>query len=315
MRYFFGLLYLFLGIKINAQETLPIYQQYLLGGNYLINPALYGATDDVVLHATYQKQFLKLNHSPSVQNLGIHANVVDRLGAGISFFKDQNGPISAIGIGAGASYFVPLSDDSERKDQFSFGTAVHFYQMGINLELLNAESADPLLQEGMRNLFIAYANIGAQISYRNFFGGLSVLDIPLSNNIPVINGIEPSPSKYLFQVGYDLPITKNLYLEPSLLLNLNSRSARTLDINMIGKLKNDDYSFATGISLRATRDHGGYQRLNLSPLIKGEIGSFSFGATYNWGLSSLQIHTGNSFMLSLGYRLENFINPRGFRLR
>ena len=73
-------------ISVKSQETLPFYQQYLVDGDFLFNPALLGKTDDVVLNINYQKQFSQLSESPNVQSLGLHANVFDRVGAGISFF-------------------------------------------------------------------------------------------------------------------------------------------------------------------------------------------------------------------------------------
>ncbi|MGL6129056.1 MAG: PorP/SprF family type IX secretion system membrane protein, partial [Chryseobacterium artocarpi] len=36
-----------------AQESLPYYQQYLLDGDFLFNPAQYGKTDYVQLNAIY----------------------------------------------------------------------------------------------------------------------------------------------------------------------------------------------------------------------------------------------------------------------
>jgi hypothetical protein len=86
---------------LRSQETLPFYQQYLLEGDFLFNPALYGKTDDVVLNLNYQKQFSQFDQSPNVQSIGMHANVFDRVGAGLSFFQDQNGPISSNGISGG----------------------------------------------------------------------------------------------------------------------------------------------------------------------------------------------------------------------
>ncbi|MBP7356932.1 MAG: type IX secretion system membrane protein PorP/SprF, partial [Cloacibacterium sp.] len=87
-----------------AQETIPMYQQYLFDSEFLFNPAFFGNTDDFVFRATYQKQFSKFDESPNVQSIGMHANVFDRVGAGAYFFRDQNGPISANGIAVGASY-------------------------------------------------------------------------------------------------------------------------------------------------------------------------------------------------------------------
>lgn len=301
----------FLGL---AQETLPIYQQYLLDGKFLINPAHYGETDDVVFHATYQKQFSKFEQSPNVQSLGTHANIVDRLGAGVSFFRDENGAISANGVSLGASYFIPIGDDLDRKNQFSFGTNVNFYNMNVDNTLLNAkDNNDPLLHSGINSIFISYANLGMQVTYNGFFTGLSVLDIPLSNNVPIVNGIEPSPTKYLLNTGYDYTISEGISIEPSILFNLNTNSSRMLDINLIGKLYNDENQFSAGVSLRTGKDSVGSSQLSLSPILKAKINRLNIGATYNFSMGKVAPYAGNSFMLSLGYNFSNFINTRGFR--
>lgn len=296
-----------------AQETLPVYQQYLLDGKFLINPAFYGETDDFVLHGTYQKQFSKFDESPNVQTIGLHANVVDRLAAGVSFFRDQNGPISANGISAGASYFIPLSDDGDRKDQFSFGTSANFYNMNIDYTMLNYTQPDPVLGENTDDIFMVYANLGAQATYQNFFGSVSVLDIPLSNDRPIVNGIEPSPTKFIINAGYDWVVSDGISVEPSVLVNLNTNSARMMDFNLLAKVFSDTNLFAAGVSFRTAKDNVGSQQLSLSPIIKGKLDRFTFGAAYNLGLSDIQSYGGNSFMLSIGYNFENFINSRGFR--
>ncbi|QCX52646.1 PorP/SprF family type IX secretion system membrane protein [Elizabethkingia sp. JS20170427COW] len=310
----FSFLLLLLACKYKAQETLPIYQQYLLGGEYLLNPAFYGATDDVVVQGIYQKQFSKFTDSPNLQSIGMHANIVDRVGAGASFFRYQNGPISANGITVGSSYFVPIGDDYDRKNQFSFGAAVNFYNMNIDYSKLIPENPDdPMIYEGSNSIFIAYANLGMQFTYRNFFGSFSVMDIPLSNNISIVNGIEPSPTKFLVNVGYDWEISEGVSLEPSSLINLNTNSAKMMDLNLLAKLYNEDNSFGAGISFRTFSDKNGSQQNSISPIIKGKVNRFTFGAAYNFGLSQISNYGGNSFMVSLGYHFENFINTQGFR--
>ena len=316
MKKLFSIFSILLGFLAAAQETLPIYQQYLLDGKFLINPAHYGENDYLVINGNYQKQFSKFDQSPNVQSVGLHANIVDRLGAGLSFFRDQNGPISANGITAGASYFIPLSDEGERKDQFSFGTAVNFYNANIDLGMLNPEQqGDPVLQDGTNDMFIFYANLGMQATYKNIFGGVSVLDIPLSNDIPVVNGIEPSPTKFILNAGYDWQISEGISVEPSVLVNLNTNSSKMVDLNLMGKVFNEDNLFAAGISFRTANDNVGNQQLSLSPIIKGKVDRFTFGATYNIGMSDIQTYGGNSFILSIGYNFDNIINTRGYRYR
>ena len=301
----------FLG-SYKSQETLPFYQQYLLNGEFLFNPALYGSTDDVVLNLNYQKQFSNFAQSPNVQSVGMHANVFDRVGAGLSFFKDQNGAISSTGVSAGASYFIPIDDDGERKSQFSFGTNVNFYNMNIDLGLLLPQDpGDPVLSS--ESLFLVYANLGMAVSYRNFFAGVSVNDIAISNDIPIVNGIEPEPTKFLVNTGYNWYVTEEFYVTPSVMANFNTNSSKMIDLNLMATLESDESSFSAGASLRTASNKFGNQSLGVSPIIKASVNNFFFGATYNFGLSDIQQYAGSSFMMSVGYKFENFINTRGYR--
>lgn len=303
-------------VGARAQETLPFYQQYLVDGDFLFNPALLGKTDDVVLNLNYQKQFSQLSESPNVQSVGLHANVFDRVGAGVAFFRDQNGPISSNGLMLGASYFIPLSDDEDRQDQFSFGVGTNLYNMNIDYTQINAaQEGDPTLGENTNDIFIAYANLGTSVKFKRFFAGASVMDIPISNDIPIINGIEPSPTKFYFNAGYDWHFTEGIFLTPSVMMNLNTNSARIFDYNLMATAFGEQNNISAGISFRSAKSAIGSQNLGMSPIIKGRVGPITFGAVYNFGVSELTENFGNSFMLSLGFNIDNFINTRGYRYR
>jgi len=302
--------------QTKAQETLPFYQQYLVDGDFLFNPALLGKTDDVVLNLNYQKQFSQLSESPNVQSVGLHANVFDRVGAGISFFRDQNGPISSNGLMLGASYFIPISDEEDRQDQFSFGIGTNLYNMNIDYTQLNPQqSGDQVLGENTNDIFIAYANLGTAVKYRHFFAGVSVIDIPISNDLPIVNGIEPLPTKFYLNAGYHWHFTDGIFVTPSLMMNLNTNSSRIFDYNLMATAFGEKNNISAGISFRSAKSAVGSQNLGLSPVIKGRVGGITFGAVYNFGVSELTENFGNSFMLSLGFNIDNFINTRGFRYR
>ena len=301
-------------VHYKGQETLPYYQQYLLDGDFLYNPALYGKTDDVVLNLNYQKQFSQFAESPNVQSIGLHANVFDRVGAGLTFFRDQNGPVSSNGIGAGASYFIPIDDDGERKSQFSFGTNVNFYNMHVDLAKLNPQDpGDPTLASDTNSLFLVYANLGMAVTFRNFFAGVSVNDIAVTNDIPIVNGIEPEPTKFILNAGYDYYLTEQFYVSPSVMMNFNTNSSRITDMNLMATILGEENSFSAGASFRTSKNQFGSQNLGISPILKATVNNFFFGASYNFGLSDIQQYAGSSFMLSVGYNIENFINTRGYR--
>ena len=297
-----------------AQETLPYYQQYLLDGEFLFNPAQYGKTDYVQLNLNYQKQFANFSESPNVQSVGINANIFDRVGAGISVFRDSNGPISAGGITAGASYFIPLSSEGERKDQFSFGTSVNFYNMNFDNTKLNVQDPNDVnIQGDQSNIFMVYANFGLAATYKGLFGGVSVNDIALSNDESIVNGIEPSPIKFFLNLGYDWNIADNIALTPSALINLNTNSTRMVDFNLMATFSNDINAFSVGASYRTVQNRFDSQTLQIAPVVKVRLNKLMIGATYNLGLSDIQTYGGNSFMIGLGYNFDNFINHRGYR--
>lgn len=300
-----------LGLK--AQESLPYYQQYLLDGEFLFNPAHYGKTDDFHVNMNYQKQFANFSQSPNVQSIGMHANVYDRVGVGMAFHRDANGPISSGGATLGASYFIPLSDEGERQDQFSFGTSVTGYNKTFDYAKLNTEHGnDPLLQ-GTNSMLLMYANFGVAATYRGLFAGASVTDIALSNNQAIVNNLEPSPIKIFLNLGYDLKVSENFIITPSAWANLNTNSSFMIDGNLVGTLKTDYNSFSLGANFRYIQNKFDNQALAISPVVKVSLDRFTVGATYNIGLSDIKTYGGNSFMVGLSYNFGNFLNPRGFR--
>lgn len=315
MRKLFAIVCLaFIGEAYYAQETLPYYQQYLLDGGFLFNPAKYGETDYVHVNANYQKQFVDLNESPNVQTVGAHANVYDRVGVGFSVFRDENGPIASAGATLGASYFIPISDEGERQDQFSFGTSVTAYSMNFDYTKLRYQDAeDPLLKGTKSNLFMVYANFGLAAKYKGIFGGASVNDIALTNDEPVVNNVEPSPVKIFLNAGYNWDLTESFRLTPSAMVNLNTNSTLMTDYNLMATLYGQTSAISAGASFRYIQNRYDNQQLSLSPIVKVKLNKLMIGATYNIGLSDVKSFAGNSFMIGLGYNFDNFINLRGFR--
>ncbi len=299
---------------VSAQETQPFFQQYLLGGNFFFNPAHYGETDDVKVRAIYQKQFSKFDQSPNVQAIGMHANIFDRVGAGLSFFRDENGVISSNGISAGLSYFIPLDDNNERDEQFSFGSSVNLYNMNFDYGGLNPTNpGDPVLGGGANSVFLAHANLGMQAKYRNISAGIAVNDIALNKNVSVTNGIEPAPTRFFVNLGYDWKVSEDISVEPSALVNMNSNSSRMFDLNVLAHVYGDNTKYTAGFSYRTAANGLGSEQLSLSPILMGKVGRFSFGAVYNFSLSDISDVAGNGFTITLGYDLPNFINSYGFR--
>ncbi|MCB9202278.1 MAG: type IX secretion system membrane protein PorP/SprF [Flavobacteriales bacterium] len=299
-----------------AQESLPFYLQYLISDKVVINPSYTGATDYWVVKGTYNKHWGNFEGGPNTQTFSTHVNAFDRVGIGMMFFRDENGPVSLNGVNTSVAYHIPIGNDYTRKDQFSFGTSLSLFNQHYDRSQLNPETFDDsALQDGNQNIFLPYINLGLSASYRGLFGGVSVTDIPIGNNRPIVNTVEPLPTWYYFNLGYEYVFADNLALEPSVLMNINENSERQLDLNIKGKYFDDENVFAIGFSYRQDMDETGSQSLVMAPFIEAEVGRLNFGFAYTMGLTDISREGGNGFLLGLGYNIENIINSRGFRYR
>ena len=88
--------------------------------------------------------------------------------------------------------------------------------MNIDLGMLNPqEPGDPVLSN--ESLFLVYANLGMAITYRDFFAGVSVNDIAITNDYAIVIGddLEPTES-VVFGSGVNrnaIALTRNCRLK------------------------------------------------------------------------------------------------------
>jgi type IX secretion system PorP/SprF family membrane protein len=298
--------------NIYAQQGLPFYNHYLVGDKMLINPSYAGQNPDVIsINGTYRNQWDDLPESPNTQTLSVHGNVVDRLAVGAYFFNDRNGATKLTGFNLTAAYHIPLDDysysDSAEPSVFSFGVGASNVSQRFDFSRVVAENLnDAALQNDSYNSF--FLNLGISAKYMNFTAGVSVLDIAIGENLYFLNNIEPLPTWYYFNLGYNWYVTEGIRLEPSLVYNLNSNSDRHLDLNLLGHFGfgENEQGVAVGVSYKQGLDSKTNQALFVSPVVKAKIGSVKAGVSYDIGLSDFQTDGRKQGLLfSLGFDLEN----------
>lgn len=299
-----------------GQQSIPFDQQYLLSDKVLINPSYTGSTDEFVLKSTYHQQWNNFNESPNTQTISAHFNAFDRVGLGTYFFRDENGPITLSGFNISSAYHIPLGDEENRSEsQFSFGASVSLFSQSFDYNKLRPEDQNDPLLHGDKSIFLPYFNSGMSVVYSGFFAGVSVLDIPLGKNRPVVNSIEPSPTWYYFNFGYNWGIADFFFIEPSFLMSLNTNSERIMDFNIKAKYKDEFNAFAVGVSYRTAKDSQESGGLSFTPFFQAELGKLNFTFGYNFGITDIYKEGGDGLMVGLGYNLDNFINSYGFRYR
>lgn len=301
--------------NLSAQEGLPFYSHYLVSDKYLINPSYAGANPEILsVSGSYRNQW-DLPDSPNTQTVSAHATVVDRLAFGFYGFLDQNGPTSMRGINLSAAYHIPVNSrrdvyDDEEEDKFSFGLSYNTFQQVLDLDRINVpDPNDPALRENTYNL--NYFNLGISFNYAGIFGGVSILDIPLSQTEAVANGVEPLPTWYYLLLGYKIRVAEGINLQPSMVMNLNSNSERQLDLNLVSHIGFGDreQGLDLGVSYRQDMDANSSQGLSVSPIVKLKIGGLKVGMSYDIGLSNIATEAGNGILFSLGYDFSNPFNP------
>ena len=162
-------------IQLNAQEDNPYisydvpFQNLLKFNRFLINPTFSTVRED--------KSYVNLFHrsqsasfEDNFQNyfLSYSGRINDRTGLGISFYNQQEGVISNIGVLANYAYGVRLSE----KSNLTFGVNIPYYRSKLDQErAVTVEQEDPLLND-LNDTSILAVQPGINVSYGNFDFGI-----------------------------------------------------------------------------------------------------------------------------------------------
>lgn len=290
-----------------GQSSLPFDEQYFTSEKFLINPAFAGITDDIAFKLSHRSQWNNLPKSPETSIASIHGIVVDRLAIGAYFLKDRNGNTSTSTFNLAAAYHIPIGEFENRQDgQFSFGSSLSFAGIRYSGEPLDLN--DPLYQD-QQAIYMPYLNLGASIQYKGWMLAASVLDIALSYNAPIVNGIEPSPVNYYGMLGKRIDVSSKFELEPLVAYRINELSESRVDANLRAKFIVDSNKLWVGANYR-TDFWGDKQNASaVSPAVGAEIGRFNFSVAYNIGLSDIAKEGHNGYSVSVGYNIANFFKP------
>lgn len=307
----FGLL----SITSIAQQTMPYYNHYLVSDKMLINPSHAGQNPEYIsINASNRNQWDDLPNSPKTQTLSAHATVIDRLAVGTYFFNDRNGASKMSGFNLTAAYHIPIQDGrgyDQEQDVVSFGVGTSRFSQSFDLsDIIVNDPNDPLLNEDRFNSWMM--NLGVSFKYANFFGGVSVLDIPIDNNFYYINNFEPLPTTYYLNLGFDWYLTEGIKLQPSLVYSTNANRYSGLDANLIAHLGfgDQEQGVDVGVSYKQGMSKDYKDPLFISPIVKVKIGAIRAGMSYDIGLSDFQVDgRKQGFLFSLGVDLANPLNP------
>jgi type IX secretion system PorP/SprF family membrane protein len=294
----------FFSIKSQAQETLPIYTDYLSDNVFLVHPAAAGIGNSSKLRFTARQQWIGVPNAPSLQTISFHTKFGEESNAGYGFvlFNDKNGFHSQQGLQGTYAYHLPMGNGKVFK-QLSFGLAFSFVQ---NQSDQRSFTGDPAISQIIEST--SYYNADFSAAYHN--GGLSSyftlknLFLTAKNNLNVQEPLDLR--NYVLSVGYYFEKGSIVQLEPSLMLQFREGTGeRIADFNLKAYKTFSETQIWAALSYRRNFDANNSldKAAYISPLIGVNYKNLMFSYTHTKQLNEVLFAENGFHQISLGFNL------------
>ncbi|MBT3742929.1 MAG: type IX secretion system membrane protein PorP/SprF [Polaribacter sp.] len=293
----------FFSLKINSQETLPIYQDYLSDNVYLVHPSAAGIGNSSKLRFTARQQWAGIPNAPALQTLSFHTKISEESNAGYGFvlFNDKNGFHSQKGIQGSYAYHLPMSD-GRLFNQLSFGLAFTFVQNQSDQRTFTGDRAIAAVVEST-----SYYNADFSVAYH--LGGFSSyftvknLLLTAKNNLNVQEPLDLR--NYIFSTGYYFGQDLFVQFEPSLMLQIReSTGERIADFNMKVYKDFSKLQLWAALSYRKNFDVNAIENAQfVSPIIGLNYDNLMFSYTYTNQMNETVLTTSGFHQISVGINL------------
>ncbi len=289
----------------NAQETLPIYSDYLTDNLILLHPASAGISDISKTRITVRKQWTDFDNTPQLQTASFHMLLGESQSAiGAVLFNDKVGHFSKTGGQLIYAYHMPL--DYNEMNQFSFGLSLNFLQNSLDTRdfiLPDSDIQNNRLQQ-------AYFNINAGIAYRykGLFSFYTIKNLLLSKRNLISNNETINLRSHLISLGYHFNQNKEdfIKIEPSVLLNYTEKTKESfIDTNIKVFFPTNNGELWTGLSYRRNLDNNAYENPNyITPFLGIKFKHYVIAYTYTKQLNNTIFSNGSFHQITLGYNFR-----------
>lgn len=293
--------------RINAQETIPIYFDYLSDNVYLLHPAAAGIGNCAKLRLSHGQQWSGVKDAPGLQTLSYHSRFSgeSNVGLGGILFKDSNGNHSQLGAQATFAYHVDMG--GEHFNQLSFALSGMFVESKLDESLF--DTSDPVITGLVTAENYINADFGLAYHYKTGFAYFTIKNLLLSARNLENSAYESlNLRRYLFTLGYFFENDKpnKLSFEPSLMLNYSERTGEfNADINLKAYRKiGDNNTLWAALSYRRGFDGNKVQELSqLTPIIGINLSRVMISYTYTQALNNIVIANSGFHQISFGIDL------------
>lgn len=296
-------IFLFASLLVRAQETLPIYSDYLSDNVYLVHPAAAGIGNCGKLRLTARNQWAGVEDAPALQTFSFHSRVGMNNGLGLILFNDKNGYHSQQGLQLTYAYHIDL-DRENRTNQLSFALAF----MGVNNKLDESSFVipDPVISQIVQSTGYFNADFSMAYHYSGFFSYFTAKNIMLNARNLYNDDYESlNLRRYLVTLGYYYGEGNSLQLEPSIMAQAIERTGeKFVDLNLKVYKKVADAQLWAALSFRKGFDGSDTEELNyMTPIVGVNYKKFMFSYTYTKQSGDILFDDAGYHQITLGMNL------------
>ncbi|MBI9039945.1 type IX secretion system membrane protein PorP/SprF [Lutibacter sp.] len=286
---------------LNAQETLPIYADYLSDNVFLVHPSAAGIGNCGKLRLTARTQWAGIEDAPSLQTLSAHTKVGENMGLGIILFNDKNGYHSQQGVQGAYAYHINMGSYDE-VNQLSFGLS--FMVVNNNVDERSFTIPDPVISQIVQSESYFNADVSMAYHKSGFFSYVTAKNILLSARNLYNDRYESlNLRRYLFTLGYYYGKDKSFQLEPSVMAQAIERTGeKFVDFNIKVYKEVQDAQIWAAFSYRKGFDNANTEELNyLTPIVGVNFNKFMISYTYTKQSGEILFDDAGYHQLSLGF--------------
>ena len=286
---------------LQAQETLPIYSDYLSDNVFLVHPSAAGIGNCAKLRLTARSQWAGVEDAPSLQTISAHTRLDDNIGVGVIVFNDKNGYHSQQGVQGTFAYHIGLGRQEE-VDQVSFGLSLMV--VNNNVDESNFVIPDPVISQIVQSESYFNADFSMAYHKNGFFSYFTAKNILLSARNLYNDRYESlNLRRYLVTLGYYYGEGRSFQLEPSIMAQTIERTGeKFVDFNLKVYKDVQDAQIWAAFSYRKGFDNAETEELNyLTPIIGVNYNKFMVSYTYTKQSGEILFDDAGYHQITLGY--------------
>ncbi len=224
-----------------------VMSQYMYN-KYNINPAFAGSHEALSLYASFQKQWLGFDNSPSGAIASIHTPLKkENMAVGFQCYSEKFGITNSSGFSFSYAYRLQLANQSKLSFGLSAGLALLNNQWNTTSLV---DNDDPTFAQ-IDQMNAPWISFGAAIYNKKYFAGVSIPSLLYSDIYNSgENKLDFASIDYLCTAGYFWQLNSSFQLHPAVLIKVNPNNDSFADVSLSGIYNN---ALILGVNYRTSK--------------------------------------------------------------